>query len=276
MKKFFIIVLVILVALFFARNLLIKTGITLGSKIGTGLYANSDKVNLDLVKSSFDLEGFKLYNPEGYLDPFMVSIPKILVDAKLSDLAKKKLHVESVIFNLDEFYLIKNESGQLNIDTFKAKKGAAKEPAKKEEKKPAKKGAPMAMQLDYVHVTIGKVIYKDYSKGTGTPAVQEYPINIDKEFENVTDPKALISGLISTVLAKTSLASLANIDVSQFSGQANELAASAMKNVSQIEGQANAITSGLSGTGGETTNASVAEIKDKMKSLTDLGEKFKF
>ena len=138
MKKFLIILLVILVALFLARNVIIKVGISLGSKIATGLYASSDKVNLDLAKASFDLNGLKLYNPEGYLDPLMISIPKILVDANIGDFLKKKVHVESLVFNLDEMYLIKNEKGELNIDTLR-KKGAKKEPAKKEEAKPAEK-----------------------------------------------------------------------------------------------------------------------------------------
>jgi len=275
MKKFLIIVLVIVLALFLGRNLLIKGGISLGSKIGTGLYANSDKVNLDLFKTSFDLEGFKLYNPSGFLDPLMVSVPKVFIDAKLGELSKKKLHVESIIFNLDEFYVIKNESGQLNIDTFKKGKKAAEAPAKKEEK-PAKKGEPMAMQIDYFHLTIGKIIYKDYSQGTGTPTVQEFTIGIDNEYENVTNIKLLIAQIMPMIIAKTSLASLLNIDVSQFTGMANELAGTAIGSASEAAGKASQMVGGIAGSAGDTAGATVDEVKDKMKSLTDLGEKFKF
>ncbi|MBN1492734.1 MAG: AsmA family protein [Candidatus Omnitrophica bacterium] len=274
MKKFLVIVLIVLVVLFFARNFLIKTGMSIGSKVATGLYLSVDKVDLDLFKSSFDIEGLKLYNPEGYLDPVMVSVPKVLVDCNIGALLQKKVHIESFVLMLDEVYVIKNEAGQLNIDTFKKEKEAAK-PAKKVEKKPGKKGEPMAMQLDYVHFKIGKVIYKDYSKGTGTPDVKDYNVNIDQEYEDIQDPKKLISGLISITLAKTSLGNLADIDMDQFSDAANELQGNATKMMDDLAAQASGTSDAYTAQMQEQTASAVEEMKEKVKSLTSLSDKLK-
>ncbi len=68
------------------------------------------------------------------------------------------------------------------------------------------------LQIDVLELKIGKVIYKDYSKGT-PPKVREFNVNIDERFENITNQRTLISLIIVKALKNTVIAHLTNFNL---------------------------------------------------------------
>ena len=68
------------------------------------------------------------------------------------------------------------------------------------------------LQIDLLDMKIGKVIYKDYSKGT-PPKEKIFNVNIEERYENITDPQSFVRLIILKALKNTTIASLTNFDL---------------------------------------------------------------
>jgi len=152
-----------------AKNIIVKTAITAGVKTMTGLKLDIESMNIGVLKTLVGIKGLKLYNPPQFEDALMVDLPEIYVDYDLKSFFDKKVHLEEVRLDMKELVVVKNKEGVLNIESLKAVQGAqqpqqqpgqkATPPAEKKEKMPE-------MKLDLLKLKIGRVLYKDYSKGT--------------------------------------------------------------------------------------------------------------
>lgn len=216
-KKFgvvLIIVIVILIGLGLAKNIIAKAALSSGVKAMTGLKLQIKGMKVGLVTTLIDIKELKLFNPPGFSDKVMANVPEIYVDYDLGAFFKKKVHLESLKLNLQELVVVKNEKGQLNLDSLKVVKEG------KEKKEAEKKEAPQ-IQIDDLYLKIGKVVYKDYTK---TPTeVKEYNVNIDERRKNITDLKALTNWILFTALVKTPISKLADFNINQLKEQASQI-----------------------------------------------------
>ncbi len=201
------IVLVILIALFFGKNVVIKTSVTAGVRAMTGLKLSIRSMDFGIFKTLIGINELQLYNPSGFVDELMIDCPEIYVDYDLGAFMKGRTHLEEVRLNLKEFIVVKNEAGELNLDSLKVVK--EEEVIDKDKKEKSK---TRELQIDILELRIDKVVYKDYSKGT-PPKVKEYNVNIDDRFENITDPKTFGRLIIVKALKNTTIASLTNFDL---------------------------------------------------------------
>ncbi|MBI3458038.1 MAG: hypothetical protein HY002_19875 [Candidatus Rokubacteria bacterium] len=179
----------------------------------------------------------------------MASLPELYVDYDFGSLLKGPPHLEEVRIQLEELAVIRNAQGQVNVNSLRSvreQRGDTGTP-----RKPASAKAPQ-VRIDRLQVKIGRVIFKDYSQGA-TPLVKEFNVNLDERFENVTNPQALASAIVTKALARTTISQLANIDV-------EALRASAAQ--------------GLMGAATRALNSTVgAEGAETLKSLLGIGSK---
>ena len=203
------IVLVILIALFFGKNVVIKTSVTAGVWAMTGLKLSIRSMDFGIFKTLIGINELQLYNPSGFVDELMFDVPEIYVDYDLGAFMKGRTHLEEVRLHLKEFIVVKNEAGELNLDSLKVVKEEEKEVIDEGKKEKTK---TRELQIDVLELRIDKVVYKDYSKGT-PPKVKEYNVNIDDRFENITDPKTFGRLIIVKALKNTTIASLTNFDL---------------------------------------------------------------
>ncbi|MFH1878357.1 MAG: hypothetical protein ABH883_06080 [Candidatus Omnitrophota bacterium] len=70
----------------------------------------------------------------------------------------------------------------------------------------------MSLRVDILDLKIGKVLYKDYSQGT-SPQVQEFDINIDQKYNDITDLKQLITLIMAKALMNTTISKLTNFEM---------------------------------------------------------------
>jgi len=195
------------------KNIIIKTAVQGGVKATTGLSLNIQSLNLSLLKSSLGIKQMRLNNPKGFEDKTMVSIPEIFVDYNLGDIVKGNIHLEEMRLNLEEFTVIKNKEGDLNLDALKpVKEGKAAEKGEAPKEDSGEKGKAPKIQIDKLSLKVGKVIYKDYSGG-GEPTIKEFNVNINQSYNNITDPKALVSLIVTKALMSTTIGNLVNIDL---------------------------------------------------------------
>ena len=166
--------------------------------------------HVGLLSSSINLKNIRVYNPKGFPERRMLDAPQLFIHFDLPAFFKSKVHFKQVRINLKELIVIKNRDGRLNVDALKP---TELERNKKEKAKPGK--AP-EFQIDELHLTIGRVVYKDYSAGS-PPQVQTFEIGIqDRVFTNINDPTAVVSLVMFEAMTRTTLSRLLNLDLGVF------------------------------------------------------------
>ena len=212
--RYLIIMLVAVVLVFaLAKDAIVKMGMEKGTKIVTGLDLAVEEVNVGLLTTLIDIKGLKLYNPPDYKDRVMVDMPEIYVDYDLPAMIVGDVHLKEVRIVLDNFTVVKNADGELNLNSLKvvqAETKAEKEP-------PAKKAPAPEFSIDKLYLKIDTVVYKDYSGG-GSPSVKTYSVGIDREFSDIDDVNKLASLIIVQALTKTAISNLTDFDVKALEG----------------------------------------------------------
>lgn len=251
MKKFITVLLVVLLVLgtlCLAKNAIAKMAVSGGVKAITGLKLELQNMDVGFLRTAVGIKGLRLFNPRGFSDPMMAEIPELRVDYDLPAFFRGKVHLEEVKLYLKEFTVVKNEKGELNLDSLKTVQAA-----KEEKKAPSakKRGKAPEIQIDVLDLQVGKVIYKDYSAGT-PPKVTEFNINLHERHENITNPYTLGSLIVSRALFKTAVARLAGFDlkalegqftdvVKKYSGKLTDAAGSTQETGAQVVGAAKGV-----------------------------------
>ncbi len=268
------IVFVILIALFLGKNMIIKTSVTTGVKAMTGLKLSIRSMNVGVFKSLIGINELQLYNPSGFKDKLMMDLPEIYVDYNLGAIMGGKAHLEEVRLNLKEFIVVKNEAGELNLDSLRVVKETEGEVAEKDDGKKEKTEMP-DIQIDLLALKIGKVIYKDYSKG-GSPKVREFNVNIDERYENITDPQSFVRLIIVKALKNTTIASLANFNIGKLQKGLTDTVRKTAEKALQAPGKA--VEAGkdlIEEKAAETAKETVGKAADTLKKFLPFGKKEK-
>jgi uncharacterized protein involved in outer membrane biogenesis len=213
LKKLIVIMLIIIVGLILAKNIIAKTAVTSGVKAMTGLDLKIGSMNIGFLSTSLGINDLKLYNPSGFKDKVMVDLPEAYVDYDLGAFLKNQVHLEEVRLNLKELVVVKNQAGELNLDSLKRAQSQGRSEKRTGDVESGEGKTPQ-IQIDVLKLAIGKVVYKDYSNPDQT-VVKEYNINIDERFENITDPNTLVSLIMTKALMKTALRGFADFDTQQ-------------------------------------------------------------
>ena len=206
-----IVAVIAVVVLSFAKDVIVKMSFEKGVEALTGLPLKTGDFRVSLVRQLVSIRRLLLFNPKGYKDRIMLNAPEIYIDYDLPAIIKGKIRFDDVRIDLKEFVVVKNENGELNINSLK---GVG---AREEEKKPAKKSKAKEFEIGNLELKIGKVIYKDYSKGA-SPLVKEFDADINERYTNITNPSSVISLIVVRALVKTTIANLANFDLGALKG----------------------------------------------------------
>ncbi|MEW6075636.1 MAG: hypothetical protein AB1530_04945 [Candidatus Omnitrophota bacterium] len=224
LTKIVVAILVIAVVLFIARNVIVKAAFQGAVKLITGLQLDIESIRIGAFKSVIDVQGLRLLNPPGFVDKVMLDIPKIYLHYDISSFLRGKIHISALVLAFNEFVVVKNAEGQVNVNTLTALETQGK-PQKE------KKGKMPELNIDLMQLKIGKVVYKDYFN-RAVPAVTEFRININEEYRNIDNPVALVSLITFKALSHTTVASLANLDLGPLKLAATESLKGATKLVS--------------------------------------------
>lgn len=210
-------IIVAIIGVAVARNIIAKAAMIGGVKAATGLGIDIGSLDVGLFNTRLGVKGLKVLNPDGFPDRVMVSLPELYVDYDLPAFLKGQAHLKALRLDLEELVVVKNAAGRVNVNSLTPIRQNKEEAAKKEQK-PA---TPASLLVDVLEFKVGRVVYKDYSKGT-PPAVKTFDLNLHERIERVTSPQALASAILVQSLAKTTLAQVANIDVKALQATATE------------------------------------------------------
>lgn len=251
MKKILVPVIVlaaVFAALVFLKNAVAGAAIAGGVSAVTGLKASVGAAELGILTTRLGIRNFRLQNPKGWPEKEMLNAPELYVDYALGDVLRGDIHIEEMRLNVAELAVVKNARGEVNVDQIKPVRAAKerKTEARPEPSEPAERRAEAKRQgmppirIDLLRLTVGKVVYKDYSAG-GEPAVQEFDVNLNEEYRDISDPAELVSVVLMRALAKTTISRLAGLDLKAL--QSGDWSSA----VESIGGQAQGLLKGLLG-----------------------------
>ncbi len=207
MKKILLIVVIVLIALpviAALRDQVIKNTVTITTTQITGAPVSIDSFSLGVIRQTVTIKGFKLYNPPGFPKELFVDMPTIHVAFVLGDILKKNLHFKEIEIALKELVIVKDKTGHLNVDALKATQEAQKQ---KETGTREETAGQMPLQIDLLKLSIGKIIYKDYSTG-GAPKIQVYDLGYkQKTYRNITSAQQLVTLILSEAMKNTAIKS---------------------------------------------------------------------
>lgn len=81
----------------------------------TGMDAEIGRLSIGLLEPRVEILDLKLYNPPDFGGTPFLNIPEIHVEYDRAALARSRLHLTLVRFNLGELDIVKNEQGQTNL-----------------------------------------------------------------------------------------------------------------------------------------------------------------
>ena len=204
---------VIIAAIFF-KNAAFASLLSGGLSKAAHAPVSIGSTDVRFFSSAITLKDIRVNNTRYYKERTMFDAPLVSIHFDPSALFKGILHFQEVRLNLKEIPVIKNKNGELNVSALK--------PAGKDNSKPdAKAKKNTKLQIDVLYLTIGRVVYKDYTMGSNS-MVQTFNIGIqDRVYKNITDPAALISTIMFESLTRTTLSQLANLDIGDFKNSAS-------------------------------------------------------
>lgn len=209
------ILLAVVVLLSLAKNIIVDVSLSNWARSMTGADLRVDSMDIGIIKTRVDIKGLKLFNPPGFPGKLLADMPEVYVDYDLAAFFRRKIHFEEIRLNLKELNVIRNEEGKVNVDSLNLVQGI------KGRHESTKKDEMPELKIDLLKLKIGKVVFKNYSRGL-TPIIVEYEVNIDEQFENINDPYQFASILVAKSLTKTPLEQLAEFDLRSLTREANK------------------------------------------------------
>ncbi|MFA5362702.1 MAG: hypothetical protein WC335_05580 [Candidatus Omnitrophota bacterium] len=180
MKKFLIVSVIAaisLVCITVFKNLIIKSVVTRAVSRIAGAPVHMDGFSLNILTSTIHISGFKMYNPGGFPKDILVSCPKINIIYDRAALFKRKRRFLLVEIELKDLGLVKNKEGKFNVDSLKIVEQSRSSP-------------PIPLQINLLTLSIGKIVYKDYTAGAG-PGERAYDVNRHKSYKGVLTAQQL-------------------------------------------------------------------------------------
>jgi hypothetical protein len=106
---------VLIVVFFLSLDSILRVVVEHNIRAQTGMDAEIGKFHLGLVSPTAEIQNFKIYNPPDFGGTPFLDIPEIHVEYDRDALLKHEIHVTLMRFNLGEFDIVKNQTGQTNI-----------------------------------------------------------------------------------------------------------------------------------------------------------------
>ncbi|MDP2653760.1 MAG: hypothetical protein Q8Q08_06985 [Candidatus Omnitrophota bacterium] len=194
-KVFFALTVLVVIAVVLnnCKEQFVKSIVMAGASRVTGSKVTVDMFDFSLPRQMLKIQNLKIYNPAGFPDEPALIFPEISVEYDLKAMLKREVHVPAVVMDLDEVSVIRNKDGKLNVDSFKFVRD--KNEGQMEFEK---------MRFDMLSLSVGRVIYKDYSRAE--PVLNVYNLNIkDKTFHNITSAQQFALLILFETMKSTAI-----------------------------------------------------------------------
>jgi uncharacterized protein involved in outer membrane biogenesis len=155
----FIAAVALVVAGILLLNTFAKEALVSRLRATTGLDPRIGQIDIGLLSPTIDVENFKLYNTAAFGGGIFVDMPELHLEYDASAIRSGQLHFKLVRLDLEEFSLIQDKAGHMNVQGLE-KKGQARAA---EKKAPGK--TLVFTGIDTLNLTLGKFRLSNLANG---------------------------------------------------------------------------------------------------------------
>lgn len=182
MAKLLVFFAVLFALLALAWMLLLPTLVTKWLRDRTGFDASVQSLMVNPFTGRIVARGVAINNPPTFPRAEFLLVREFEADAQLFTLYSAKPVFDHIKLDVALVALVKRDDGRTNAEVFRDylapnRLGAGKE----REQRP--------LRIRRLEVRFDRLLVADYTRRV--PVVEEYPINLDRTFDNVTDPRQL-------------------------------------------------------------------------------------
>jgi hypothetical protein len=160
--RLFLLAVILIVVFFLSLNSILRVMIEHNIRAQTGMDAEIGRFKLGLLEPTIEIQNLKIYNPPSFGGTPFLDIPEIHVEYDRTALAKRRLHVTLLRFNLGELDIVKNEAGQTNIFSLGLAQPAAKKSGNGNGAAELKKQTGFDFKsIDVLNISVGTLKFVD-------------------------------------------------------------------------------------------------------------------
>lgn len=190
------------VVLVLARNVIARKSVEVGAKAMTGFPLEIGSVDVGLFSGQLEVRDLKLMNPPEFQEKMFVDLPRFFVKYRLGSMISGAPHINDMDVNISNVVIVKNAQGETNVQKLKGVVSSASGGAAGGSTTP-ESSSKTKYRVDQVHIHIGKVIIKDFSKSK--PSEREFPLNVDATYKDITDSTDITRLVLLTMMSQVHL-----------------------------------------------------------------------
>jgi uncharacterized protein involved in outer membrane biogenesis len=119
--RLFLVLLLLIVLLILFLDPIAKAVVEARIRKQTGLPVKIGKLSIGLKQPTLSIENFKLGNSPDFGGSTFIDIPLLSIQYDLSALRSRKIHLNTVQFNLGELHIVQNKDGRSNLQALQAR-----------------------------------------------------------------------------------------------------------------------------------------------------------
>ena len=158
--RLFIVAVVLLVVLLLSLNSILRVYLEHEIHARTGMQAEIGRFSLGLTQPTVTIQDFKLYNPPQFAGTPFLKIREIHAEYDPVDLARHRLHLVLLRFDLAELDIVKDEAGKTNLFVIAGSPSVKRSGARSREEFTRQTGLEFT-GIDVLNVSIGKFKFID-------------------------------------------------------------------------------------------------------------------
>ncbi len=212
-KWLLMLVVVLGVVLYFARNIVARRAVEIAAKEMTGFPLEIGSVDIGLFNGTLEVRDLKLMNPPEFHGGTFVILPLVRVDYVTMSFLSRSPHIKELVVDVAEVDLVKNEKGETNATVLQDRAssiGGGKKPADTSGGTPSGGtpggGAPKEekktpYRVDLVKVYVGAVIKRTFSSD-GKPSENKINLNVSATYKDITESTSISKLVMDTVFGQ--------------------------------------------------------------------------
>ncbi len=220
LRNIVIVIIFLAVGLFLGKDLIARYIVKQQVQSATGLPVRIQSLDMGLFDTNIRIRDLRLLNPPEFREDVMAEIPEIYVDYELTPLLTGKMNFSEIRFYLSEVNVVRNEDGKVNVETLKPvqdKRG------KSAEAQPREAGR-LPDRIDLLELRIGQVHYIDHTVSGGEPRVQNFNVNFQETYRDITDIREVVNLVAGQILTRTAIrGALQDLDLDQLEDSVRDI-----------------------------------------------------
>ena len=192
-KWLLVLILLLGVALYYARNTVARFAVGVAAKHLTGFPMQVGSVDLGLFNGTLEVRDLTISNPPEFHGGTFLIMPRLRVDYHTLSVLRRAPHIRELVVNIAEITLVKNEKGETNATVLQDRASSIGGASNEQKKTP--------YRVDVMKVHVGTVIKRTHSRG-GRCSETKINLNLDATYNNITESTSLSKLVMDTVFGQ--------------------------------------------------------------------------